>query len=105
LLFYYLMKLLLAVGARILNFSPLGDALHAEDVATRFNLGFFINKFLRANSALGYFFELLTKLFEMRELLLFGLISLDLFLIIINESSLLTSHVLSLLILLRLFNR
>jgi hypothetical protein len=105
LLFYYLMKLLFAVGACVLNFSPLGDALHAEHVKARFNLGFFINKFLRTNSALGYFFELLTKQFEMRELLLFGLISLDLFLIIINESSLLTSHVLSLLILLRLFIR
>jgi len=52
------MKLLLAVGAGILNFSPLGDALYAENVAAGLNLSFFVNKFLRANSALGHLFKL-----------------------------------------------
>ena len=52
------MKLLLAVGAGILNFSPLGDALYAENVAAGLNLSFFVDEFLRANSALGHLFKL-----------------------------------------------
>jgi hypothetical protein len=52
------MKLLLAVGAGVLNFSPLSDTLHAEDVAAWLNLSLFIYKFLSANSALGHLFEL-----------------------------------------------
>jgi hypothetical protein len=52
------MKLLLAVGAGILNFSPLGDTLYTEKVAAWLNLSFFVNKFLCANSALGHLFKL-----------------------------------------------
>ena len=59
------MKLLFAVGASILNFSPLGDALDAEYVAAGLNLSLFFDKFLCAYSALGYLFELETKLFEL----------------------------------------
>ena len=59
------MKLLFAVGAGILNFSPFSDALDAEYVAAGLNLSLFFDKFLCAYSALGYLFELETKLFEL----------------------------------------
>ena len=59
------MKLLFAVGAGILNFSPFSDALDAEYVAAGLNLSLFVNKFLCAYSALGYLFELETKQFEL----------------------------------------
>lgn len=55
------MKLLFAVGAGVLNFSPFSDALDAEYVAAGLNLSLFVNKFLCAYSALGYLFELETK--------------------------------------------
>ena len=59
------MKLLFAVGAGVLNFSPLGDAFDAEYVATGLNFSFFVNKFLCAYSALRYLFELETKQFKL----------------------------------------
>jgi len=59
------MKLLFAVGAGILNFSPFSDALNAEYVAAGLDFSLFVNKFFCAYSALGNLFELKTKQFKL----------------------------------------